>query len=75
MGDILTIEEDLAVGRLVKPHQALTNGGFAAAGLTDQTYGLTLMNHKRDIFDSLDLDICAIVVFDIEILFQMRDAQ
>ena len=49
IGNIRILEHDLTGGRLVQAHQGLAQCGLAAAGLSDDTDGLALLNVESDV--------------------------
>ena len=55
--DELSVEADLASGRLLKPGQAAKKCRFAAAGRADQDEHVALIDVKIDLVQDLDLPV------------------
>ena len=56
--DVFSIVDDLAFGGFIKLQNGTANGGFAAAGLTDQTEGLTFPDTEGNIVNRLQHSRC-----------------
>ena len=53
--DIFSLEQNGTCSRLQKPYDATASGGFAAAGLTNDTKGFTLIHIKGNIVHSVQI--------------------
>src|SRR6185503_6221535 len=53
--DVLPVEQDLALGRLLEPQDAATRRRLAAAALADQPQGLAAQDGEVDTVDRLDV--------------------
>ena len=52
--DVLALEQDLTGGGLYQTQNGTAGSGLAAAGLTNQTQGLTLFDGKADVIHSVE---------------------
>ena len=66
VGDILTVHDDMAVGRVKQTNDGTPQRGFAAAGLAHDAHGMTLFNVEGHVIHCV-VDAGA----DIKIFFQM----
>src|SRR5262249_41798579 len=57
--DVAALDHDAALGRLDQAQNGAANGRLAAAGLTDETERLALIDRQRDAVDGTDRTIRA----------------
>ena len=53
--DVLAVEVDGSLGRLVEADDRASDGGLAAAGLADEPDGLALLDRQGDVVDRADV--------------------
>src|SRR4029077_14942069 len=53
--DVLTVEVDRSLGRLVEAGERVAAGGTSAARLADEPDGLTFLDRQRDVVDRPDV--------------------
>ena len=78
LGDVLTLVEDRAAGRLLQGDQQLGHGRLAAAGLADHADGLAAAQGQVDAVDGVDVPDRLLeedALGQREVLLQARDLQ
>ena len=68
-GYVASVEDDLAVGRVVQPDDGAPCGGFTGSGFADKAVGLSLVDVEADAVHGL----CCETAADPEVLLQILD--